>query len=463
MRIPHKPTMPYRREQWQSLLFYALAAILTIGNFYSILIAGQLPLGLIFGLVAMFPRFYIASQVNLNAKLTQAITWLYYDGSLLSIYAILSLDDRNIVYRDSYTQLILVLGVLVLCGHALAMGFLGRQFEPRQIPRWGNAALPKAKVLLYSSFAGALFVQFLSWKLGIAEMGGYRDNFVRLPFGLNGVLDSYRKMAIPFLTIIFLDIFYEKKVRSYQYFTFLFYTIFLLVEVKIRLSKGIFFVGFLPILSWLCIRQLFKLKHVLLICAALLPFIIIYPYLNLLRTLNHTQVTENADISTYMHQYDSLLDQGLVGFVAAYSRMHGDAIRLTTSYDSLEGSLFHNNVGLCAAYGGVSKFYTLGVLGATTERGFSAGTTLLAEGYIVFGVLGMMGLLCLFLVVQIYIDHRSLPLICYNLPACAFSAYYFYRYLSGGFLQAMFKIEYFLPLIALYLFNRYLHKSSFEK
>ena len=451
-------------KNWVTPALLLLAVFLTIANFYSVWIAGVLPFDLIWFSVATLARFYLAFNLDIYKKLTQTITWIYFDFSFLAFYGIMSLDEAVVVCPDAATRISFIIGTLILVAHACIVAATSRGTQKARAFsnwHWGPSIVPKAKLLMLATFAVALITQFLSWRLGIAELGGYRDNFVRLPLGLNGVIVSYRMAAVPFLVIILLDIFHDKKLKLYQVATILLFIMFLIIETKIRLSKGSFLLGFLPVFSWMCWRQIFRLKHVFLIFAFMLPFILIYPYLNMLRSIKHTNVTEVADISAYFNQFDSPVDQALAGATKLNARIFGDAQRLSVSYDKFSGSWLHNNFHAVLDYGNVSKYYTYEILGFKGGgRGFSAGTTMVVESYLLFGATGIVVLVLLFLFAQVYIDRGTIPLLCANAPSCAFASYLFYVYLAGGFMQSLFKFEYFVPLFALLAFNWYLFKWS---
>jgi len=246
------------------------------------------------------------------------------------------------------------------------------------------------------------FASIISYYLGISLLG--REASVQLPYKLNGILLYYRKFSVSFLCILILALIFAKQ-RKFSWLLLFFYFVWVVVEIYVKQSKGWIFVASLPLLYFALSNGFLRWRHVIGLTVCLAGYISVYPLLVVIR---------DASIAGY-----SLIDSGQyvlshrfrtmgIGdyFFHFYSRVFGDSSKLLNIQYAFDATYFFNNFAVVNLYKNPAYFYTRYILEVPLGVVFSAGSTGVFGGMIVFGLLGVAGTVSLVGLFAAWIDRK---------------------------------------------------------
>ena len=430
-----------RRTKERRLLMF-LAAALSVGHAYvvvSVLRATEADI-FIFAIIVLF-RFVYFSVVSIYRNAASLLVWLYIELSMILWPAVNAMVGYRF-YADEYVAFSYRLGLMCLFIHAM-IALLPWWSFTRKISAPLSPWQGLSKGFIQSAWFSFIVVSFsatiLVDQLGLDTLG---LKGAGLPFKLAGLVNYYRYYAVPFLFIVFLDIFYAKYGKRKVLNGILIYLAWNILEMAVRLSKGQIMLAIIPLLLWAAYRGVFKVSWVKYFAFLFVLLFAVYTTTGEYRARLHAG-SNISFLEVARMQYDLVRSDKtaltIMG-VGIYERMFATGSDIAKFLPFMDAPYWSGKLDEVSAYGGSQKYHTRVVVGVPEAVPYSAGATGISDAFLIGGIpLTALTMALLSVLSVVVVDRGRLRFITRTPAGRAMAAYFIFMLMMGGTWSWVFK------------------------
>ena len=414
-------------------------SLLTLLHLISVVSAGATATELtLFGVTACLRSVFFLSK-TLTGNLAEIIVWLQIDFSFMTYPGLFYLVQSPRVYCSDPSM---VLG----SGFGLLIAvFLTSYFPMNRSSRsvsmaveWNDIKAGQGIVVLILLLCGGFIASGVCHYYGISVMGSAPD--VVLPYKIGGVLNQSRAVAIPLAFAVVLDMFLMSRgLRRYVGFVLGAVSLWGIVEMGVRISKGALLNALLPSFLVLFYRGLVSSRLVILSLAGLAVTVLGYSVIENVRD----RVAWTGSVSL-----GSILVDGVGDYNVGVEESKGaDAARFLTRifkggqhfdkmYPHMEDFFWDSKLDEINRLGGPYEYHTVVIDGfekGSVEAVHSSGICGFSEAFLIGGYWAVVATAVVLALVARRIDDRRRSFVFRSLPGRVLICSFLIYVLIGGF------------------------------
>ncbi|WP_127717855.1 hypothetical protein [Halobacteriovorax sp. HLS] len=325
--------------------------------------------------ICLLLRFFLLIT-NSKKNLTFLVMWIYFE---LSFFGYITL---SIFFKDLNSNLdSLYIGELCLTSFLIFQLFslASTKTKLNNIPELNVESISKYIIIPLLILIPFVFT-FISYKLNIIAMGVERPV---LPYKIEHILNLSRSVVFPFFFTLFIGrtLYGESRSKKNVLIYFCIFNLWLLLETVLRGSKGFILITNFPIILLLIHHNSVRfLKKAAIFLIVITP--IIYVTGKAIRNSNIHKTTFTKELKSSYHGIGNQL-------VEIYQRNFYDAeiiYKFSPYVDGKEKSFLLKRF---QEQKGSINFHTNVLDKMKKQKGHSSGTTLIGDGYLMLGKLGV--------------------------------------------------------------------------
>lgn len=411
-------------------LCLVFAFVISIAHVFSVIrLEGEMLA--VMSLLYLPVRLIVWSFLSIQRRMAAVIMQVCGDVGFFLWIALYPQEISALGYSPSEMGASMLIGATILLIHAVIVISTRRSTYPdvSSVTFWPNMRLGYCLLGFFGLWFVAFLFSYVSHLTGIAAMGvEVRDEAV-LPFRLSGILAYSRIYAVPMFALLFLDVFWERKMRFLFTVSLALLVIFSFVEAYIRLSRGVIVTNMIYVLIWAVIRGRFDLKVLILSSGFVSLIALVYPYISRLRGLMSSGSGTIGDGFRDLLQNQYLFGRMETGFLeslyAVIIRGFSEGTVMCKFIQHLNFELMSGHLDELAIYGNAARYHTHAIDRVERTVAHSSGITLYTDSLFIGGLVFVFVTAALYSWIAYRIDAKKIgPLA--STPSITASVCYFY-------------------------------------